>query len=275
MEPTNTKGRILLVDDDIHNIEIVRSTLEDDYVIVAAHNGREAIDTIKVTKPDFVLLDWNMPVMDGLETLHHLKNDSETKHIPVVMITGYMTGMDDLLLAYECGVIDFIRKPFDLLELKARANSIFQLSTFYKNEINKRELSLVTYAIRLAEMNEFMLDMISKLQVSKLENLDIYQLIDEIKQSFRSKIVSDSMKKFEDHFFNVHPGFDTNLLMKHPEVSPAEIKLASLLRLSLNTKEISSILYQTPDSVRVSRTRLRKKLHLEPDINLTAYLMNF
>jgi len=269
------KGRVLLVEDDDFNIEVVKFTLENDYEVAIANNGLDAINMIPGFTPDFILLDWSMPVMDGLDTLQYLKNDNALKSIPVAMITGSKTGTEDLLLAYQYGVIDFIRKPFDMAELKARARSILEFSGFYKAEINKRELGLTSYAIRLAEMNEFLLDTVAKLQVSKSESPSILEIIDDVKNNFSAKIVSSAMKQFDEHFLNVHADFDKNLLKKHPDISPAEMKLASFLRLNLNTKEISAILHQTLDSVRVSRTRLRKKLSLDSETNLTSYLMNF
>jgi len=275
MENMIRKGRVLLVEDDDFNIKVVRFTLENDYEMAVANNGLDAINMIPGFTPDFILLDWSMPVMDGLATLQYLKNDNALKSIPVAMITGSKTETEDLLLAYQYGVIDFIRKPFDMDELKARAKSILELSGFYKAEINKRELSLTSYAIRLAEMNEFLLDTVAKLQVSKSEYPPVFELLDDIKNNFSAKIVNSAMKQFDEHFLNVHTDFDKNLLRKHPDVSPAEMKLASFLRLNLNTKEISAILHQTLDSVRVSRTRLRKKLGLDSETNLTSYLMNF
>lgn len=275
MENMIRKGRVLLVEDDDFNVQIVKFTLENDYEMAVANNGLDAINMIPGFTPDFILLDWGMPVMDGLATLQYLKNDNALKSIPVAMITGSKTETEDLLLAYQYGVIDFIRKPFDMDELKARAKSILELSGFYKAEINKRELSLTSYAIRLAEMNEFLLDTVAKLQVSKSEYPPVFEIMDDIKNNFSAKIVNSAMKQFDEHFLNVHTDFDKNLLKKHPDISPAEMKLASFLRLNLNTKEISAILHQTLDSVRVSRTRLRKKLGLGSETNLTSYLMNF
>lgn len=275
MENMIRKGRVLLVEDDDFNVQVVKFTLENDYEVAIANNGLDAINMIPGFTPDFILLDWSMPVMDGLDTLQYLKNDNALKSIPVAMITGSKTGTEDLLLAYQYGVIDFIRKPFDMAELKARARSILEFSGFYKAEINKRELGLTSYAIRLAEMNEFLLDTVAKLQVSKSESPSILEIIDDVKNNFSAKIVSSAMKQFDEHFLNVHADFDKNLLKKHPDISPAEMKLASFLRLNLNTKEISAILHQTLDSVRVSRTRLRKKLSLDSETNLTSYLMSF
>lgn len=126
---------MLVVEDDVYNIEVIENKLNNEYTIAAAHNGKEAIEMLAAFMPDFILLDWNMPVMNGLDTLRFLKANTQTTNIPVVMMTGYMTEMDDMMLAYENGVIDFIRKPFDLMELKARLRSIHQFAKYYKQEL--------------------------------------------------------------------------------------------------------------------------------------------
>lgn len=275
MENVIRRGRVLVVEDDNCNVQVVKFALEDDYEVIVAYNGLDAINMIPEVKPDFILLDWCMPVMDGLETLKHLKKDEVSKTIPVAMLTGSKIETEDLLLAYRYGVIDFIRKPFNMLELKARAKSILEVSRFYKTEIKKREVSLASYAIQLSEANEFLLETAAKIQVSNSKQVSNPSIINTIKHSFNAKVVSSAMKQFGEHFLNIHEGFDKNLLKVHPDISPAEMKLASFLRLNLNTKEISAILHQTPDSIRVSRTRLRRKFNLDSDTNLTTYLMNF
>jgi len=88
------------------------------------------------------------------------------------------------------------------------------------------------------------------------------------------KVKGEAWKNFEVYFNNVHPNFFSNLLSKFPDLTPAEIKLASLIHLQLSTKEISSIIFISADSVKTARNRLRKKLNLSPDDNLTAFLLS-
>ena len=275
MENVIRSGRILVVEDDNCNIQVVKFALEDDYEVIAASNGLDAINMIPEVKPDFILLDWCMPVMDGLETLQHLKRDEVLKTIPVAMLTGSKIETEDLLLAYQYGVVDFIRKPFNMLELKARVKSMLEVSIFYKTEIIRREASLTSYAIQLSEVNRFLVETAAKIQESNSKQVSNCDIINDIKHSFNAKVVNSAMKQFGEHFLNIHKDFDKNLLKAHPNTSPAEMKLATLLRLNLNTKEISAILHQAPDSIRVSRTRLRRKFNLDSDTNLTTYLMGF
>lgn len=78
--------------------------------------------------------------------------------------------------------------------------------------------------------------------------------------------------EFSLRFSEVRPGFFMALQKKFPDITPSEKKLSALLHLNLNTKEIAAITYQSPDSVKVARSRLRKKLGLKPGQNLIGFL---
>jgi DNA-binding CsgD family transcriptional regulator len=126
--------------------------------------------------------------------------------------------------------------------------------------------------MRLAEMSHFVNDLISEIETTDLKDNSI---IEDLKKSLNLKILGSTWKQFNDSFLKTHPDFERSLVQKHPAISPAEVKLAALLRLNLNTKEISAILNLSPDGIKVSRSRLRKKLQIESDANLTGYLMHF
>ena len=109
---------VLIVDDDRRNTFALTSYLEAlDMKIVIADNGEEAISLLhKGTKPDIILLDMMMPVMDGYETLNMLKQDSSLKQIPVIAVTARaMKG--DREKCMEAGAWDYTSKPIDLVSL--------------------------------------------------------------------------------------------------------------------------------------------------------------
>ena len=84
-----SNSKILLVDDEPLNLKLYDKMLKDfDFRIITAANGQECLDKVREHFPDLILLDWNMPVMDGIEALEILKKDDATKDIPVLMITG-------------------------------------------------------------------------------------------------------------------------------------------------------------------------------------------
>jgi PAS domain S-box-containing protein len=128
-----SNAKLLLVDDEPLNLKLYEKMLKDfGFQIFTAANGFECLEKVGERFPDLILLDWNMPVMDGIEALTKLKSSETTRDIPVLMITGVMTSAEDLSYAMSAGAIDFLKKPFDKLELSARVRNILLLSDSLK-----------------------------------------------------------------------------------------------------------------------------------------------
>lgn len=120
--------KIILVDDEPINLKLYQKMLHgNNCEIISASNGKQCLDLVVKHKPDLIILDWNMPEMDGIETLKALKGKDNSKDIPVIMISGVMTSSEDLASAMHHGAMDFIRKPFDRIELNARVDNILLL----------------------------------------------------------------------------------------------------------------------------------------------------
>lgn len=112
--------KILVVDDEENVRKTMRRVL--DYTkaeIITASNGIEAVNLAASEKPDLILLDINMPKMDGNQTMRELRKNPSTKFIPVIMLTGNGEVIDRVV-GYELGVQDYITKPFEIAELKKR-----------------------------------------------------------------------------------------------------------------------------------------------------------
>lgn len=117
-------GKILVVDDEVYILHILDFSLgAEGFEVITANNGELAIEKAKQEKPDLIVLDIMMPVVDGYETCRRLKRDSETKNIPVVLLTA--KGRDvDKRLGYEVGAVDYIVKPFSPNRLIERIQEI-------------------------------------------------------------------------------------------------------------------------------------------------------
>ncbi|MGR3177222.1 MAG: HD domain-containing phosphohydrolase [Candidatus Anammoxibacter sp.] len=148
-------AKILIVDDE----EMIRSMVEDvlvpvGYDVIQACNGLDALEKIKESSPDVVLTDVNMPKMDGFELLKQLKENEETKTIPIVMVTA-LNEMSVRIKAIELGVDDFLGKPMDILELRARIKSLLKVKAYndymqdYQKEL-KAEVEKRTKEVELA-----------------------------------------------------------------------------------------------------------------------------
>ncbi|MBN1793941.1 MAG: response regulator [Candidatus Omnitrophica bacterium] len=121
------KKKILAADDDPDILDIIKLALEDEYNVVIAHNGEEAIEEVYKQSPDLVLLDYIMPKLNGLEVCRRLKSDILLRHMPVVMLTG-KGELRDKVTGLGAGADDYIVKPFEPEELLARINTIIRRS---------------------------------------------------------------------------------------------------------------------------------------------------
>jgi CheY-like chemotaxis protein len=118
--------KILIVDDEPDIPELLKlSLINEPYDFLVAYNGEQAIDITLAELPDLILLDIMMPDMDGYEVVEHLKNSKTASEIPVMMISA-KTAVEDKVKGMELGIDDYISKPFDKREVKARIKMIMR-----------------------------------------------------------------------------------------------------------------------------------------------------
>lgn len=120
---------ILCIDDDPGMIELVQLIMrKDGYTINGASNGAEGLDALQQSIPDLILLDIMMPEMDGWETYKRLKNTSQFKDIPVIILTARSSTFEEVIARERAGVDDYITKPFTSTELRMRIESVLEQS---------------------------------------------------------------------------------------------------------------------------------------------------
>jgi two-component system cell cycle response regulator len=133
-------ARILVVDDIDANVRLLQAKLQAEYYdVLTAHDGVTALALAAAEKPDVVLLDVMMPGMDGFQVCRRLKDDPETRHIPVVLVTA-LDGRADRITGLEAGADEFLTKPIDDLMLFARVKSLTRLKVVI-DELRQREAS--------------------------------------------------------------------------------------------------------------------------------------
>lgn len=272
--------RILIIDDKVENLETIFRIFEiyaDNYLLYQANTGGLAYKIAQKVKPDLIITDWDMPVMNGIDLMKKLKANKELKDIPIIVATGVMTSVENLKTALEAGAVDFIRKPIDEVELMARTNSALALAGYYSQLVQQKDNELVENTLFLMKNNEFNVKITQKLDLlySNLELKSNKLLVKDIIQDIDNKIKEDSWQRFETSFNSVYDDFYKNLLEDFPDLTSNELKLAAFLKIGLNTKDIASILYLTPNSVKVNRYRLRKKLDIDTDVNLQTFFSKY
>ncbi len=123
----DTRPKVLIVDDEPENIQLLMETLKQDYIITAARNGTKALDMAFSTKqPDIILLDIMMPDMDGYEVCRRLKANDQARDIPVIFVTALDTAQDEVK-GLECGAVDYLSKPFKPAIIRARVKNHLDL----------------------------------------------------------------------------------------------------------------------------------------------------
>ena len=121
-----TQCKVLLVDDTKSNINFLLQALKNDYKLSVALSGERALKFVQSTPPDLILLDIMMPGMDGYEVCRQIKNDPYTRDIPIIFLSA-MSDVENKTDGFKVGAVDYITKPFEILEVKARINTHLSL----------------------------------------------------------------------------------------------------------------------------------------------------
>ena len=289
------KHSILVADDEPRNIEIYFNALDNNsYQVLIAPNGQVCYDIAVQTNPSLIIMDWEMPVMNGIEAVKKLGQNEITKNIPVIMATGKMTSSQNLKTALDAGAVDYVRKPIDKVELTARVRSMLSLYDSLKRNIeqekliskqkeeqllllihqNKRELASSTF--RLVQNSELNMQLISDLKkLLKFTDKEGQKHINSIITKHKINNSDSNWQEFEILFEQVHTDFYSSLNKNFPGLTPNERKLCAFLKLNMSSKEISAVTFQTNESLKKARSRLRKKLKIDSSENISTFLQQF
>jgi len=129
---TEKQRRVLVVDDEPNNLQLIREILNKDYRLAFAPNGTRALEVTREVQPDLILLDIMMPGMDGYETCRQLKTEPKTMNIPVMFVTT-KSNVEDERRGFEIGGVDYITKPVNPERLKARVRTHLELKRHNDN----------------------------------------------------------------------------------------------------------------------------------------------
>ena len=141
-------GRVLVVDDVEGNVRLVAAVLEPHgYLVSSATDGESALAEVRRSHPDLILLDVMMPGLDGFDTCRQLKNDPETRLIPIVLVTA-LKEPHNRIHGFEAGADDFISKPFNPHELRARVQSLVRLKR-YTDDLDSADAMILSLALTI------------------------------------------------------------------------------------------------------------------------------
>jgi len=123
---SDNKPAVMIVDDERININLLNQLLRDEYKVMVATSGEQALRAIPEKLPDLILLDVMMTGMDGFDVCRRLKNDEATQNIPIIFITA-INSAEEETLGFELGAVDFISKPFNSSVVCARLRTHIRL----------------------------------------------------------------------------------------------------------------------------------------------------
>jgi two-component system cell cycle response regulator len=145
------RARLLVADDEPDARELLQEVLGDDFEVLMATDGQEAVELARTHRPDLLLLDLNMPRLDGFQVLDHLRAEAATADIPVILVTARS---DDAgkVRALDQGAVDYLQKPFSELELRARVERTLRL---VRSQTVLREMAQTDVLTGLANLRAF------------------------------------------------------------------------------------------------------------------------
>ena len=154
MGADGNSAKVLIVDDNKENIDLVAYFLKpQNYQILTAFDGVEALEIVEREEPDIILLDIMLPKMDGFQVCERIKKDRKTQFIPIIMITA-LKELKDKIRSLEVGADDFISKPFENVELLTRVKSLLRIKK-YHDEIQSKNIELEQKNKTLLRLDKF------------------------------------------------------------------------------------------------------------------------
>lgn len=291
---TTEQHKIILADDEPSNLMCLFDYLaSEDYQIFTVPNGKLAFELSLKYEPDAIIMDWDMPVLDGIDAIKLIRRNPKTQDIPIIMATGKMTSVENLKKALDAGANDYIRKPFDPIEIIARIKSMIKLNlehrknielrqqiaeqeiTILKSELEINTSALTAAKLRLIKDGKNMAQLICDLNaLRECTTTNGNKLISNIISYCKTNNTSINWEEFETLFEKVHQSFFKKVQNSFPELTINERKLCALIKLNMNTKEIAAIINKKEDTIKKAKHRLKSKLDLDKNESLYSYLQN-
>jgi putative two-component system response regulator len=160
---TERSGTVLVVDDERAYRElIIRLLTLEGYTAQSASNGVEALEAVAQSLPDLVLLDVEMPQLNGFQVADRLKSDPATRHIPIIMVTG-LNDHESRLRGLAAGVEEFVNKPVDRTELAVRVRNLLRLKAYADFLDNHNRILEEQVRERTAQLRESYIETIFRL----------------------------------------------------------------------------------------------------------------
>ncbi|MBD2666153.1 response regulator receiver sensor signal transduction histidine kinase [Richelia sinica FACHB-800] len=271
------KGNILIVDDTPNNLHLLSSMLEEQgYEVRCANSGAMALIAVSTEHPDIILLDINMPDMNGYEVCQRLKNDQQTQDIPVIFLSALSETIDKVK-AFRLGGVDYVTKPFQLEEVLARIETQLNLR-WMQLELQQAKAQAIKALEQEQELNRLKSEFVSMISHDFRTPLTTIQgfagLLQCGVQSLSPEVINryiDKINNAVDHLLNL---LDEILLIGSMEVgkmqhNPVEVNLKNFC-----TDLIDSLQCGVGNQHQLRFTCQQSSTQAEIDITLLQQILN-
>ena len=239
----NSDFKILIVDDEEFNIDVVMGFLEDEgYKFNYTTNGKDALKAIYSNDFDLILLDINMPEMNGIEVCKRIKSEIKYKDIPIIFLSAY-NDMETISNAFAAGGVDYLTKPFNGIELIARVHTHIQMRK-YIHELKVKQEKLAQLAS--TDMQTGLPNRLRFTSVLKKETLAIKSNPSRLSIAY---IKIDNFQKL-------------NNMLGYKNADKVLVKLAKLLLESIDEKHMPTRLFSSDFAILMPATSLELASHL-------------
>ena len=282
MDAQTSRKKILIVDDVPKNIELAANILQTkNYNITFAKSGPIALEKVKSIDFDLILLDVMMPEMDGFEVCKILKQDDATKDIPVIFLTA-RSETENVVKGFELGAVDYVTKPFQTEELLARVKTHVDIREKLEEKKNI-EKQLISHAAGDSDENTESLKKQLESRKAELENVTLFYEL----RSQMDKLILDKtpvarmeirhIKEMISNLFIDKSNQEFHRSLKHnfPKLTFDDMRLCSYLKQRFLNVEIAEFLETSPEAVYTRKSRLRQKLNLTKNEDITDFLANY
>jgi two-component system, NtrC family, sensor kinase len=279
MKVMTNSSTILVVDDTPANLEVVCDILNDvGYEIATAIDGDRALKRVQTHPPDLILLDIQMPGINGFEVCRQLKADAETTQIPVIFMTA-LGDMDSKVQGFDLGAIDYITKPFQERELLARIKTHLQISQLTET----LEKTVEERTTALTELQHTQLQMIQSEKMSALGQMvagiahEINNPVNFIHGNLRhfnryTQDLLDIVQAYQQHY--PHPPEALQNLMAEIDLEFLIDDIQKLLHSTkMGTDRITEIVLSLRNFSRLDESNL-KSVNLHEGIDSTLIILN-
>jgi len=262
----------LVVDDEWLGRRYISNMIrryDPEELILEASSAEEALPILQEGKVDILFLDIKMPGKDGFGLLDMVAD----RNFELVFITAHN---EYAIKAIKQDATDYLLKPIKKSDFKRTLERVIEKrrtklalvedSELYKRKLSTAEQQLAVYVKNIREKNTLINQLnneIEQLQQGNIPATDKIDILDALQKN--TILTEDDWTHFKEIFEKVYPSFFTRLRDKYNNLTQAEIRLLTLTKLNLNAKEMAGMLGISPESIRQTRWRLRKKIGIPDD----------